>query len=122
MARTRTVLVADDEPDVRELVCVTLSGTFQRVLEAADGDQALALARAERPDLIILDCRMPKLSGLEVAERLSQDPATREIPRIMLTGLHQPGADEQKVDLAAWLEKPFSPLELLSCVDRILGA
>lgn len=117
----RTVLVADDDSDVRELVSITLAGAFERVLEAADGEEALALAKAERPALIILDCVMPKLSGLEVAARLGSDPATRTIPRIMLTGLHEAEAEGERASLAAWLEKPFSPLELLSCVDRIVG-
>lgn len=120
MAGQRSVLVAEDDPDVRELVSVTLAASFQRVLQAEDGEQALALARRERPALIILDCAMPGLTGLEVAVRLSQDPATAAIPRIMLTGLHQTQAALAPAGLSAYLEKPFSPLELLSCVDRIL--
>lgn len=117
-----TVLVADDEAEIRELVAVTLGGSFDRVLQAADGEEALRLARAERPALVILDHHMPHRSGLEVAEQLRADTVTRTIPWIMLTGLDDDDAAQRCLEAGAkaYLTKPFSPLELLSCVEKLL--
>lgn len=119
-----TVLVADDEPEIRELVAVTLAGAFDRVLQAADGDDALRLARSERPALVILDHHMPRRSGLQVGEEMRADKATRTIPWIMLTGLDDQEAAQRclQAGARAYLTKPFSPLELLACVEKILKA
>jgi len=117
-----TVLIVDDEPAILELVRFTLEDTHIRILEAADGAAALALARAERPDIVLLDVRLGHLDGIEVCRRIRLDPELAATRIVMLTAADQEsdrarglaaGADE-------YLSKPFSPLALLALVRTIL--
>lgn len=119
----KTILLADDEPNLRLLVRTTLSDPRFRILEAADGSAALQLARDEHPDLIVLDWMMPGMSGVEVAAALREDPLTRGIPIIMLTAKGQQSDRDQThgLGVSAHLVKPFSPLELLEKVDELVG-
>jgi DNA-binding response OmpR family regulator len=119
----KTILLADDEAYLRLLVHTTLADPAYRILEATDGNQALAMARTEHPDLLVLDWMMPGLSGLAVAQALRQDSATADIPIIMLTAKGQDidRAQGQALAPQAYLVKPFSPLELLAKVQAILG-
>ena len=119
----KTILLADDEAYLRLLVHTILADPAYRILEATDGNQALTMARAEHPDLLVLDWMMPGLSGIAVAQALRQDSATAHIPIIMLTAKSQAGDQAQghALDLQAYLIKPFSPLELLEKVQAILG-
>jgi two-component system, OmpR family, phosphate regulon response regulator PhoB len=119
----KTILLVDDEAYLRMLVHTTLDDPAYRILEAVDGHQALAMARAEHPDLLVLDWMIPGLSGIAVAQALRQDPATAQIPIIMLTAKSQAvdQAQGHALDLQAYLIKPFSPLELLEKVQAILG-
>ncbi|HEY2541509.1 MAG TPA: HD domain-containing phosphohydrolase [Gaiellaceae bacterium] len=109
------ILLVDDEPAMRELLRVTLESSEVTVDEAASAREAeSAIARA-RPDVIVLDLRMPGMDGAELCRRLKIAPETRAIPVVMLTGadVAEPaGAD-------ALLLKPFSPLELLAVVERL---
>lgn len=118
----KTVLLADDEANLRLLVRTTLSDPGYRLLEASDGEEALQVARAEHPDLLILDWMMPGLSGMEVAESLHEDPITAGIPVLMLTakGHDKDRERAQAAGVRAYLGKPFSPLELLETVDHVL--
>lgn len=120
----KKILIVDDQPEVRELVYVTLEEGSYQLLSAENGDQALALAQRELPDLILLDIQMPggQLDGLQVCSHLKSSPATRGIYIIMLTAKGQDwdrrlgkeaGADDYFV-------KPFSPLELMLKVDEVL--
>ena len=119
----KTILLADDEVNLRILVRTTLDGAEYCILEAADGTTALELARQERPDLLVLDWMMPGINGLDVALALRQDPMTAHIPIIMLTAKGQDTDKERGRSLgtSAYLVKPFSPLELLRKVQEILG-
>ena len=119
----KTLLIADDEPDLRLLLQTTLEDPAYRILEASDGESALHLVRQERPDVVILDRMMPKLGGLEVARAVLADPAIRHIPLILLTALEQPAAGdgEHAPRVFAYLVKPFSPLQLLETVRQALG-
>ena len=119
----KTILIADDEEPLRRLVQTTLESAEVRILQAADGEAALELARGERPDLIVLDVMMPRRTGLEVARALRQDAATGGIPILMLTGLGQEKDREEGLALGVrgYLVKPFSPLELLERVQEVLG-
>ena len=119
----KTLLIADDDPDLRLLLQTTLEDPAYRILEASDGESALQLVRQERPDVVILDRMMPKLSGLEVAQAVLADPATRHIPLILLTALDLPvaGDGEQAPAVFAYLVKPFSPLQLLETIRQALG-
>jgi len=117
-----TILVVDDEPPILELVRYTLEDEQIRVLEAADGVQALEAALAARPDLILLDVQMPRLDGLEVCRRLRADPSLAGTRIVMLTAAGQ-DADRAR-GLAAgadeYLTKPFSPLALFTLVRSLL--
>jgi DNA-binding response OmpR family regulator len=117
-----TILVVDDEPPILELVRYTLEDEQIRVLEAADGLQALEAALAARPDLILLDVQMPRLDGLEVCRRLRADPSLAGTRIVMLTAAGQ-DADRAR-GLAAgadeYLTKPFSPLALFTLVRSLL--
>ena len=118
----KTILLADDEPNLRLLVSTTLSDPAYRILEAKDGQDALEAARAEHPDLIVLDWMMPRLSGIDVARELNSDPLTKGIPIIMLTARAQQADRDagESAGVRAFLVKPFSPLELLERVDEVL--
>jgi cyclic di-GMP phosphodiesterase len=114
------ILLVDDEPALRELLRVTFESADVMVDEAADTHEADERIAADRPDLIILDLRLPGEGGVEYCGRLKADGATRDIPIVMLTGAepevarraHTAGAE-------ALVHKPFSPLELLALVERL---
>ncbi|WP_299038564.1 response regulator transcription factor [uncultured Pseudokineococcus sp.] len=118
-----TVLVADDDSDIRELVAFKLGQAGYDVLAVGDGAAALETARAQEPDLAILDLMMPGLSGLDVCSQLRRDEATAALPVIMLT------AKAQEQDVATgfatgaddYVVKPFSPRELVSRVQAVLA-
>ncbi len=118
-----TVLIADDDADIRELVAFKLGQAGYTVLAVGDGVAALEAARTASPDLVILDLMMPGLSGLDVCAELRRSPATASLPVIMLTAKAQEqdvttgfatGADDYVV-------KPFSPRELVSRVQAVLA-
>ena len=117
-----SVLIADDEPYVVELVRVTLEDDRVRVFEATDGQTALAVAEALAIDLVLLDVHLPDLSGLEVCRALRANPRFASARIVMLTAAAQ--QDDVMRGLAAgaddYLTKPFSPVRLLSLVDRLL--
>lgn len=116
-----TVLVADDQPPILELVRYTLEDEQVRVVEAADGTAALDAARAACPDIILLDVHMPGLSGLEVCRRLRQDPRLGRVRIVMLTAAAQQADRVQGYAAGAddYLAKPFSPLALLALVRTL---
>jgi len=116
------VLVADDDPDIRDLVVLKLESAGLEVRTAVDGEEALALAHSDPPVLVVLDLMMPKVDGVEVCRRLRANPATAQTPVIMLTALAQPSDVERGVAVGAddYLVKPFSPRELLARVHRAL--
>jgi two-component system phosphate regulon response regulator PhoB len=116
----QTILVADDEDFLRLLVTKTLSG--YRVLEARDGDEAIALVRESAPDLLILDWMMPGRDGPAVLEVLRADPATRDLPILMVTA--KLGASDrarlQALGATACLSKPFGTAALRASVAELL--
>jgi|SRR5215470_16924416 len=116
------VLIVDDEPNIVELVRITLEDNRVRVTHAGDGLGALALAQMAVPDLILLDVNLPDMSGVEVCERLRRDGRFAETKIVMLTAAAQ--QSDVAVGLAAgadhYLTKPFSPVRLLSIVESLL--
>ena len=113
-----TVVIVDDEESIRTLVQATLEGPDCRVLLAANGQEALALAHSEHPQAIVLDWMMPSMSGLECLRRLIADPEVAHIPVVMLTAMGQEKDRQSALDggAKAFLMKPFSPLELVGIV------
>ena len=117
------VLIADDQPNMRQLVRLTLeTGRFE-ILEAKDGDAALAVATRERPELVFLDWTMPGLPGVDVCRALRDDPANDGMRIVMLTARSQHGDREAAQEMGAddYITKPFSPIQLLEKVRDVLG-
>ena len=117
-----TILLVEDEPNIVELVRMTLEDSRVRVLAACDGAAALVQAHALHPELILLDLNLPDMSGIEVCERLRGDARFGDTKIVMLTAAAQQtdvarglaaGADE-------YLTKPFSPVRLLTIVEAML--
>ena len=122
MAAEKKILVADDETHILHVVSLKLRNAGFIVVTARDGQEALEMAQADRPDLIITDYHMPQLSGLELCQRLKQDPKTTGIPAIMLTarGYHLEPSDTEQSGILRMLSKPFSPRQLLTTVNEVL--
>lgn len=122
-ASVKTILIADDEEDLRLLVQVTLENPTYVILTAENGHRAIEAIHAHSPDLLILDWMMPGLNGWEVVHTLRQNPDTAGIPIVMLTA--REGMDSREkmaaLNLAGYLVKPFSPLELIQAVREILS-
>jgi len=118
-----TVVIVDDEESIRTLVQATLEGPECRVLLAANGHEALALAHSARPQAIVLDWMMPTMSGLEFLRRLMSDPEVRHIPVVMLTAMGQEKDRQAALDAGAkaFLMKPFSPLQLVGIVHKTVN-
>jgi len=121
----KKILIVDDEPDVRTVLSVRLTSNGFQVVEAADGDTGMKLARAEKPDLILLDIMMPGMDGVETFHSLKQDPQTKEIPVIFLTVLAQNiSLTKHSLELDksyAILSKPYRPQELIQEIRQALG-
>jgi CheY-like chemotaxis protein len=118
----KTVLIVDDKKEVRELVEVTLRNADYRFLHASSGPEAVEMAAAHKPDLVILDIMMPGLyDGLEAARRIRSEDATRKVHIIMLTarGDSVDLRRGQQVGVNAYLIKPFGPLELIRTVNEV---
>ncbi|MBN2886614.1 MAG: response regulator, partial [Chromatiaceae bacterium] len=117
-----TILVVDDEPDIREVIRFALENAEFRVIEAAHADDARKLLGSESPDLILLDWMLPGRSGLELAQQLKQNPRTRSVPIIMVSAR---GEEEDRVrglDTGAddYIAKPFSPREMVARIKAVL--
>jgi two-component system, OmpR family, alkaline phosphatase synthesis response regulator PhoP len=122
MTERRTVLVVDDEPDVLLLCRVNLEFEGYEVIQAADGEQAMAQVRAHRPDVVLLDVMMPRMDGWQVLAAIKADEALADIPVVMLTAKVQ---DQDQIrgwsqGAADYITKPFSPLALSQVLQDVL--
>ncbi|RJO66513.1 MAG: response regulator [Myxococcales bacterium] len=120
----KKVLIVDDQTEVRELVRVTLNSGVYHIFQASNGEDAVRLAEAETPDLIIMDIMMPGgIDGLEAARRIRQIPACAKCSIVMLTAKGQETDRQASLEAGAnnYFSKPFSPLELIRKVEEILG-
>jgi DNA-binding response OmpR family regulator len=117
-----TVLIVDDEPNIVELVRLTLEDEHVRILDAADGATALARAEAEKPDIVLLDVGLPDMSGLDVCRHLRHDPRFAPTRIVMLTAMAQREDVAQGLAAGAdhYLTKPFSPVRLLTLVAELV--
>lgn len=119
MQAPKTILIVDDEPDVRFVLKVALERSQFVILEAADGEEALVKARERLPDAIVLDIMMPKLDGYTVHQKLKEDPRLAHIPVVLITGkgyMKEFLELRNNLTIAAYLEKPF-PVAIL--VDKL---
>ena len=117
------VLVVDDDSDIRELVQFKLEQMGYTVSAEKDGEGGLAAAIEDKPDLILLDVMMPKLTGIEVCQRLRDEPSTAGIPVILITAKAQEVDVERGFSAGAddYIVKPFSPRELATRVEAVLS-
>ena len=116
------VLIADDNAQGAELLEAYLGDSGCEVAVAYDGEETLAKVRSFRPDLVLLDIMMPKVSGFEVCKRLKADPATRDVAVLMITALDQPSDVERAVEAGTddFLTKPINKTELVLRVRNLL--
>jgi len=122
------VLLVDDDHDFVEATRMVLESKPYEVLVAYDGDEGLAKARKEKPDLIILDVIMPVKDGFTAAEQLKKDPELKNIPVIMLTSFSQKKGETSisvgqgmTLDTEDYVDKPVTPQELLKKVDKLIN-
>jgi two-component system chemotaxis response regulator CheY len=121
---TRAVLVVDDDPFIRRLIATTLEDVAEfEIHEAANGIDALEVARRQRPSLVFLDIDMPGIDGIEACRQLRADRATSATTIVMLTAADGDAIQREAAAAGAdlYLTKPFSPLDLLRLVDRVGG-
>lgn len=120
--RLPVILVVDDNAQNLELIQAYLEDVECRTVAARDGIEALDLVAKTKPDLVLLDVMMPKMSGFEVCRRLKKDPATNDIPVIMVTALNEFGDIERGIDSGTddFVSKPVNRLELLTRVKTML--
>jgi len=122
MAKGR-ILVVDDEIYIVHILDFSLGMEGYEVVTALDGEQALEKARAEKPDLIVLDIMMPKLDGYETCKRLKADPETKDVPVILLSAKGRNVDQKVGFEVGAddYITKPFSPRKLVERINSILG-
>jgi two-component system, cell cycle response regulator DivK len=115
-----TILHIEDNEFNRKIVRDLLARTSYRLVEAVDGEAGVQRALSERPDLILVDIQLPKMSGLEVTRRLRAEPATAALPIIVITSFALSGDDQRAREAGAshYLAKPYSPRELLEAIRR----
>ncbi|HHK40898.1 MAG TPA: response regulator [Planctomycetaceae bacterium] len=125
MTEQRKILVCDDEPHILRAAEFKFRRAGYDVTCASDGQQAWECIEASRPDAVITDCQMPRLNGIELAQRIHDDERTRGIPVLMLTAKGFELSQEKlraECHIVEVLSKPFSPRELLERVDRLFDA
>jgi len=122
-AGEKRILVADDDPVILRLIQVNLELEGYQVLTASNGEEAVATATSEHPDLVILDIMMPRLDGYQACERLKAEGVTRDIPIVFLSAkAQQSDIDKGKTyGVEEYLTKPFDPTELLDVVERLVS-
>lgn len=121
----KIILVIEDQPEIRKLICMTMDYDGFEVHEADNGETGLKMVTALRPSVVLLDVMMPgQLDGFQVCERVRANPEIAEIPIVMLTARGQQSDIEagQRAGCTSYLTKPFSPLQLIETVERLTGS
>ncbi len=118
----KTILYVEDNELNRKIVRDLLRRTSYRLLEAPDGEAGMTMAREERPDLILMDIQLPKVSGIEATRTLRTEPATADTPIIAITSFALSGDEQRAKDAgaSAYLAKPYSPFDLLAMIRKFL--
>ena len=117
-----TILVVDDDPVILQLLQVNFEMEGFIVITAADGREGVERTKADRPDIVVSDVMMPRMSGIELVAELKADPATAGIPVLLLTAKAQQADIGAGIDAGAddYVTKPFEPLDLVDRVNRLL--
>ncbi|NPA07258.1 MAG: response regulator [Chloroflexi bacterium] len=117
------ILIAEDEPDIRELIAFLLELEGHEVIQAQDGKEAVERARAEKPDFILLDVRMPRMTGYEACRIIKQDPNLQHIPVVFLSAKGQEAEVKEGYEAGAdaYLLKPFDADDLIQTVNKFVG-
>ncbi len=117
------ILIAEDEPDIRDLVAFTLRFAGHEVVTATNGEEAVQVAKKESPDLIILDVRMPRMTGYDACRAIKSDPVLNAVPVIFLSAKGQESEIQDGMNAGAeeYLLKPFAPDQLTDRVRSILA-
>ena len=117
------ILIAEDERDIRDLIAFTLRFAGYEVLAASNGEEAVEVATNVNPDLILMDVRMPRMTGYEACKVMKSNPDLKDIPVVFLTARGQESEIQQGLDAGAeeYLLKPFAPDQLTSRVKAVLA-
>lgn len=117
------ILIAEDERDIRDLVAFTLRFAGHEVAAASNGEEAVQLAPKEKPDLILMDVRMPRMTGYDACRVIKADPNLKDIPVVFLSAKGQESEIQTGLDVGAeeYLLKPFAPDQLTERVKAILA-
>jgi two-component system cell cycle response regulator DivK len=118
----RTVLYVEDNDLNRKIVRALLQSTSYRLIEAHDGEAGVAMAIEQRPDLILMDIQLPRISGLEAMRMLRSHPSTTDTPIIAITSFALRGDDQKarEAGATAYMTKPYSPFDLLALIRSLL--
>ncbi len=117
------ILIAEDEPDIRDLIVFTLNYAGHEVVAAGDGLEAYQLALEQPPDLIMMDVRMPRMTGYEACRQIKAQPSIQHIPVVFLSAKGQDAEIQTGLEAGAveYLLKPFGPMDLVAKVEELLG-
>jgi DNA-binding response OmpR family regulator len=118
------IVIAEDEPDIRELITFALRFAGHEVLAGANGEEGFMLTKREKPDLVMMDVRMPKMTGYEACRKIKADPELKHIPVIFLSAKGQESEIQTGLESGAeeYLLKPFAPDQLAERIRAILAA
>ena len=123
MENKKTILVVDDEAELRNVLVMRLSNSGYETIEAGNGKDAINIAKEKKPDLIILDIMMPDMDGMSASQQLKDNESTKDIPIIFLTGLQD--KDSEQTDHLSGdniiFAKPYNSNELLVVVKKLIG-
>jgi len=121
MERRKTILICDDEPALRELIRASMDDGYD-FAEACDGIVAMELAHEVKPDIVILDLMLPRLSGLEVLARFNADDGLKDVPVLVITAWNETREDVLAAGADDFVTKPFDPEALRNAVNRLVAA
>jgi len=128
MERKMRILIADDDPDIREALKIMLKGTSHHLVFAANGEEVMESITQQLPDLLVLDLLMPKKDGFEVIKELKADPRYSKIPILILTSVKKEASERRyeletglALDVDDYVEKPVNPGDFIHRVEKILN-
>lgn len=123
MGGKKLILIADDDVDFRKVLSIRLASAGYDFLEAADGKEAIGIAKEKKPDLIILDIMMPQMDGMSMSQQLKESEVTKNIPIIFLSGLVDKTTETHDLESGQNIifAKPYEANELLAAIDKLIN-